>query len=166
MRQSHPGGVDEEGRESGWLFVRLFVTTFPPLAVLAGAIGLLLVETSTRLSWVAVPALVAIAAVLSAVHARTELSAYPVRITLSPFGLSLTYATFHIEAPWEDWTPIGRSRMTGGVALRARWGSPRGYFVTPGQARHLYRYPARPPWPDTAELFTRLEPPTVGPPVS
>jgi hypothetical protein len=153
-------GVAEatEGRRADWLFVRIFLVTFPAVAVLAGAIGVLLVATTGRLSWVAVPGLIGIAAALSAVHAATELASYPLRVEMRPSGLSLTYAKFTIEAPWEDWTPIARSRMTGGIALRARWGTPKGYLVSPQQALRIARYPSRPPWPEGEELFPSIEP--------
>lgn len=145
--------VEEVGREAGPLFARIVAWTFPPLALLGGLIGVLLVETTARISWLAVPGLIGVAALLALVQAQTELSGYPVRVTLRPAGLTLAYPKFVIEAPWEEWTPVARNRMTGGVTLRTRWGSTAGYRVTGPQARRLRAYPARPDWPQVAELF-------------
>ena len=132
-------------RETGHLFLRIFATTFPLLGALAGVLGALLTTTASRIPWTVVPALIAIAAAISAVHARGEVAVYPVQVTMTPRELTLSYARFHIEAPWEEWTAIGRSRMTGGTALRTRWGSPKGYFVSPSQADSILRYRAAPP---------------------
>ena len=76
---------------------------------------------------------------------------------MSASTLSLSYPKFVIEAPWEDWTPIGRSRMTGGIAFRTRWGSPRGYLVSPAQARRIYRFSLRPVWSEGEELVPNTE---------
>ncbi|HEV2166026.1 MAG TPA: hypothetical protein VGS23_03470 [Thermoplasmata archaeon] len=141
-------GSEEVGRETRWLFVRLLLTTFPPLALLGGILGVLFVETTPRLPAGVIPALVGVAGALASVHAWTEVGTYPTRVRLSPTTLSLTYPKFGIEAPWEDWTPIGRSRLTGGIAFRTRWGSPRGYLVSPDQARRIYRFRPRSAWPD------------------
>lgn len=166
MAGSAGAATEEVGRATGRLAARIFLVTFPALALLAGALGALLIATTSRISWVALPGLVGVAAALSAVHARSEVAGYPVRIRMTPAALSLSYPKFEIEAPWEDWTPFGRSRMTSGVALRARWGSPRGYLVTPEQATQIWRHPSHPDWPGLEGLFPKVEPrtPPAAPP--
>ncbi len=159
-----PGEVDVAWRPRA-LWWRNLVFTFPPVGVLAGIVGAMLVLAVPALSYGVIPGLIALAAALSAVHASTELSTYARRVRIGPGGLSLAYPKFTIEAPWSKWRPVSRKRMTGGIVLHTAMGRRTGYLVTAEQARHIRDLPGRPKWPEGEELFEALGPaPQATPP--
>jgi hypothetical protein len=140
-------------RETGALWGRVFVYIFPAVAGFGGVLGGTLVLALPGLSYWVIPGLGAVAAGLAAVQATTELSAYALEVRIGPRGLALTYSKFAIEAPWAEWHPVARRRLTGGIALRTSEGRSAGYLVTAGQARRIRDFPGRPKWTEGEELF-------------
>ncbi|MCI4348870.1 MAG: hypothetical protein L3J93_01445 [Thermoplasmata archaeon] len=127
------------------ILVRIVAATLPLLLALIVVTWYLAEQRGPVPLWT-LPALLLVVTILAVGHALSRIPAYARSVRIGPGGLSIGNGKYEISAPWDHWSPLGHSWITGGVSFRCLPDERRYYVVTPEQARAILRHPLCPPW--------------------